>query len=265
MSKRDYYEILGVAKTASDDEIKKAYRSLASKNHPDKGGETAKFQELQEAYATLSDPQKRSIYNQHGHDAPQGGPQWSAHSGMGDPEAFKEMFANMFGQGHPFNDIFGQPQQRQQRHLINMQLEDAYKGKQLRLPGNVAINIPAGVRSGTKFIANDAIYIIEVQPHPKFKRANDDLLIDVEITAIEAMLSVEALLDFLDGSKLQFTIPAGIQNGQVVRLGGKGMKNPENDRFGDLMIRISVTTPKTLTNEQIAFLKTMQHRESFTI
>ena len=262
---RDYYEILEISKTATDDDIKKAYRKKASILHPDKGGDTAKFQELQEAYAALSDPQKRESYNRHGHNAPQGhpGPQWNA--GPGDAEAFKEMFANMFGQGHPFNDIFGQPQQRQQRHLINMQLEDAYKGKQLRLPGNVAINIPAGVRTGTKFIVNDAIYIVEVQPHAKFKRANDDLLIDVEISAIEAMLSVEALLDFLDGSKLQFTIPAGIQNGQVVRLGGKGMKNPENDRYGDLMIRISVTTPKSLTSEQIAFLKTMQHRESFTI
>ena len=79
------------------------------------------------------------------------------------------------------------------------------------------------------------------------------------------MLSVDALLDHLDGSKLQFTIPAGIQNGQVVRLGNKGMKNPENDRFGDLMIRITVTTPKNLTDAEKTFLKTMKHRESFNI
>ena len=269
MSKRDYYEILGIAKSADDAAIKKAYRSLASKHHPDKGGDTAKFQELQEAYENLSDPQKREVYNMHGHNAPQqhaGGPQWS-HSATGGihPDQFKEMFGHMFGGGGGFGDIFGHAQPQKQRHQINMSLEDAYKGKHLKLPGGISINIPAGVRPGTRFHSDHAMYEVQIQPHAKFKRANDDLLVDVEINAIEAMLSVEAILDHLDGSKLQFTIPEGIQNGQVVRLSSKGMKNPENDRFGDLMIRITVTTPKVLTTEQKAFLKTMQRRESFNI
>ena len=271
MSKRDYYEILGIAKDSSEDDIKKAYRKLASKYHPDKGGDTAKFQELQEAYDVISDPQKRAAYNQHGHNAPQsgpGGPQWTHTAGGMTPEQFRDIFGNMFGAGgaSPFGDIFGNVNQtRQTRHIVNMSLEDAYKGKQLRLPGGIAINVPAGVRSGTRFFSDNAIYEIQIQPHVKFKRANDDLLIDVEISAIEAMLSVDATLDHLDGAKLQFTIPAGIQNGQVVRLAEKGMKNPENDRHGDLMIRITVTTPKNLTDEQKAFLKTMQRRESFNI
>lgn len=222
MSKRDYYEILGVAKTADDAEIKKAYRSLASKHHPDKGGDTAKFQELQEAYDNLSDANKREAYNMHGHNPPQqhaGGPQWAHHSNNINPDQFREMFGGMFGAGHPFADIFGQPQPQRQRHIINMSLEDAYKGKHLKLPGGIAINIPAGVRPGTKFHHDNAIYEVQIHPHAKFKRANDDLLIDVEINAIEAMLSVEAILDHLDGSKLQFTIPEGIQNGQVVKIG----------------------------------------------
>jgi molecular chaperone DnaJ len=269
MSKRDYYEILGVAKTADDAAIKKAYRSLASKYHPDKGGDTAKFQEIQVAYDNLSDPQKRAAYDQYGHDAPQqGGPQWTHNAQHINPDQFRDIFGGMFGGGAgPFGDIFGNVHQqaRQTRHVINMSLEDAFKGKQLRLPAGISINIPAGVRTGTRFFNDTAIYEVNVQPHAKFKRANDDLLVDVEINAIEAMLSIEATLDHLDGSKLQFTIPEGIQNGQVVRLGNKGMKNPETDRFGDLMIRITVTTPRGLTDEQKAFLKTMQHRESFNI
>ena len=155
--------------------------------------------------------------------------------------------------------------QRQQRHGINISLEDAYIGKQLKLPGGQTINLPAGIRHGTRFVIDNAIYEVNIAPHIKFKRSNDDLLIDIEITAIEAMLSIDAQLDHLDKSVLQFTIPAGIQTGQVVRLGSKGMKNPESDRPGDLMVRVTVTTPKNLTPDQIAFLKTMQTRNMLTI
>ena len=121
MSKKDYYEVLGVAKSADEAEIKKAYRSLASKTHPDKGGDTAKFQEVQEAYATLSDPQKREMYNQYGHNAPQHnhGQQWTHTGTAGNPvndEAFREMFANMFGNSG-FGDIFGQARQRVAIHV----------------------------------------------------------------------------------------------------------------------------------------------------
>lgn len=264
MSKRDYYDVLGITRSANDTEIKKAYRSLASKLHPDKGGSTEKFQELQEAYDNLSDPQKREAFNRYGHNAPQ---QQAAshqqHGGMS-PDQFSEIFGGMFNHGH-FGDIFGRAQQQVQRHIITITLEDAFKGKQLRLPAGISLNIPAGIRHGTRFHADQSLYEVHIQPHAKFKRADDDLLVDVEINAIEAMLGVDALLDHLDGSKLQFTIPAGIQNGQVVRLSSKGMKNPEIDRQGDLMMRITITIPKTLTTEQKEFLKTMPHRTSFNI
>lgn len=279
MSKRDYYDILGIAKNSSDDDIKKAYRKLAMKYHPDrntdgdKAAAEVKFKELQSAYECLSDPAKRDAYNKHGHQStdPNFGQrstnQWTHTVDI------NEIFGNMFGGGHnPFGGMFngGQPHQQTRReqaprHQLNITLEDAFTGKSLRLPGNITINVPAGVRPGTKFIVEGAIYQIDIHPHAKFKRANDDLLIDVEITAIEAMLSVEAVLDHLDGSKLQFTIPAGIQNGQIVRLGSKGMKNPESDRVGDMMVRITVTTPKALTDEQKTFLRTMQHRDMLNI
>lgn len=280
MSKRDYYEILGVAKNASDDDIKKAYRKLAMKYHPDRntdGDKEAaelKFKEAKEAYECLSDPQKRDAYNRHGHASTDpnfnqgfhpGGPgaQWTHNVNIND------IFGSMFGgAGNPFADMFGRHQQQQpqtQRHVLTITLEDAFTGKQLRLPGGLSINVPAGVRPGTKFYAENAIYQIEIHQHQRFKRSNDDLLVDVDISAIEAMLGVEAQLDHLDKTTLQFSIPAGIQNGQIVRLGSKGMRNPETDRRGDLLVRISVSTPKSLTTEQIAFLKTMQRREMLNI
>lgn len=270
MKKTDYYEILGVAKNSPEDEIKKAYRKLAMKYHPDRNADDdkdaaeVKFKEIKEAYECLSDPSRKEQYDRHGHSsAHTNAQQWNQDVNA---DEFKEMFANMFGHNSPFGDIFGQQTQPQhKRHVVNMSLEDAYKGRVVQLQNGTSFNIPAGVRTGTRIFLDNAIYQINVQPHIKFKRANDDLLIDVEISAIEAMLSVDAQLDHLDDSKLQFTIPAGIQNGQVVRLANKGMKNPETNRFGDLMIRITVTTPRDLTEEQRAFLKTMQHRDLFNI
>ena len=272
MSKRDYYEILGIAKDSSDDDIKKAYRKLAMKFHPDRNADSDKvaaelqFKEVKEAYECLSDSTRRDAYNRHGHNANNPNfnqsPQSHHYSHTVD---INEIFGNMFnGAGNPFTDMFNtRPQQVRQSLIIT--LEDAYTGKQLRLPGGVAMQIPAGVRSGTRFVHEQTIYQVEIRPHAKFKRANDDLLVDVEITAIEAMLGMPAQLDHLDNVQLQFAIPAGIQNGQVVRLGSKGMKNPETDKLGDLMIRITVTTPRNLTDEQIAFLKTMQHRSMLNI
>lgn len=279
MSKRDYYEILGIARDASDDDIKKAYRKLAMKYHPDrntdgdKDSAELKFKEAKEAYECLSDSQKRDAYNRHGHASTDpnfnqgfhpGGhnAQWSHNVNIND------IFSSMFGTANnPFADMFTKHQQQSQtqRHILTITLEDAFTGKQLRLPGGLTINVPAGVRSGTRFFVESAIYQIEIHQHQKFKRANDDLLVDVDISAIEAMLGVDAQIDHLDKTTLQFNIPAGIQNGQIVRLGNKGMRNPETDRRGDLLVRISVTTPKSLTAEQIAFLKTMQRREMLNI
>ena len=272
--KKDYYEVLDVSKNATDDEIKKKYRQLAMKYHPDRntdGDKVAaelKFKEVKEAYECLSDPAKRAAYNQYGHAStdPNFNQSRPGHSGhFSQTVDINEIFGTMFANGHPFGDIFGRQSQQQVRHSLAITLEDAYKGKQLRLPGGLSVNIPAGVRSGARFHIDNNVYQIDIHPHPKFKRANDDLLVDIEITAIEAMLSIEAQLDHLDGAKLQFTIPSGIQNGQVVRLSNKGMKNPETDKFGDLMIRITVTTPRDLSDDQKSFLKTMQHREMLII
>lgn len=279
MSKRDYYEILGLAKNSTDDELKKAYRQLASKYHPDKipgieGSPEKKiaeerFKEVKEAYEILSDSEKRRHYDAHGHAGVdsfnQGGPpQWS-HRTAGNGQ-FEEMFKTFFSQTGGLNEgFFGQQPKQQVIHVVNISLTDAYIGKTIKVDSSVTINIPQGARSGTKFFADNRLYRIDILPHYKFKRANDDLLVDVEIGAIEAMLGVEAILEHLDGVKLQFTVPAGIQAGQIVKLSGKGMKNPETDRQGDVLVRITITVPRTLTDAEKTMLKSITHRESINI
>lgn len=272
-TKRDYYEILGVAKTASDDEIKKSYRKLSMKYHPDRLADKTKeeqdegeasFKEAKEAYEKLSNPQTRAAYDQYGHQDPSmNGFRHGANSA--NASDLEEMLSKMFGTtGHPFGDIFGQ-QARQPRRRINIDLEKAYTGATYR-DNDIHIQLPPGIRDGTKFAHGSIIYVVAIAAHPVFMRANDDLLVDTTINAIEAMLGVDVILEHLDKTQLQFTIPAGIQGGQIVRLGGRGMKNPESDRVGDLLIRVTVTIPQSLSDEQRATLKAiMGHRESFNI
>jgi DnaJ-class molecular chaperone len=268
MSKRDYYEVLGISRAAPPDEIKTKYRQLASKYHPDKvtGADgspekveaESKFKEVKEAYEALIDSDKRRMYDIHGHNSPgqPGQPQWAHNShNMHDVE---DMLKSFFG-----NATF--TTNRQPINVVNISLADAYVGKTIRLDQNVTLNIPKGVRSDTRMYADNKLYRINIQQHYKFKRANDDLLVDVEINAIEAMLGVETILTHLDGAILQFTIPAGIQQGQIVKLAGKGMRNPEFDRYGDVLVRISISIPRNLTDSEKNSLKSLNHRESINI
>lgn len=266
MSKRDYYEVLGVDRNSSDDDIKKAYRKLAMKHHPDRnagdGQKEAeeKFKEVKEAYEALSDPQKKAAYDAYGHNGANRTNFSDGYHGM-DPKEFQDIFANIFGGGG-----FGGFTQakRQQVYSVELTLEQAFSGLTAQIDG-AKVQIPAGVRHGTRFYVADKLYQVSVKQHHKYKRANDELLVDIEIDSIEAMLGVEAFLDHLDGNQLQFTIPAGIQHGQIVKLNGKGMKNPETDRFGDLMIRISIIIPKSLTEEEKTLLRKVKHRDTIKI
>jgi len=266
MSKRDYYEVLGLERSASDEDIKKAYRRLAMKFHPDRntgdGQKEAeeKFKEVKEAYETLSDPSKKSSYDNYGHAG--AGSFHSSNFSDVDQEHFRDIFSQIFGAHAGFGN-FAQAK-KQTIHTVRLTLEQAYCGLTAQIDG-AKVQIPAGTRDGTRFYVADKLYRVHINPHHKFKRANDELLVDATIDSIEAMLGVEAFLEHLDGIKLQFTIPAGIQHGQIVKLNGKGMKNPETDKFGDLMIRISITIPKSLTDEEKDLLKKMKHRDTINI
>lgn len=258
MSGKDYYAILGLSKAASHNEIKAKYRQYAMKYHPDRNiddkiSAEIKFKELQEAYACLSDAQKRAVYDSN----------YRSSNSTQHTKTSAHIFKSFNESGNFANTV--NKTYNTQRHNITISLEDAYNGKQLRIPGNMTINIPQGVRTGTKFFAGQNIYQIDILPHYKFKRSNDDLLIDIEITAIEAILGLDAVLTHLNDVILQFTIQPGIQNGQIVRLAGRGMKNPETDNYGDLMVRVSTTIPINLTDDQKAILEAIPHRKIFNI
>jgi curved DNA-binding protein len=269
MNKKDYYSILGLEKTASEDEIKKAYRKLAMKYHPDRNqGDSSseeKFKEINEAYECLSDANKRRSYDhgpQHNPNFQHGHKTWTFDSG--NSEEFQDMFQTIFGnQGFQFG--FGNTQSRTQRVGITLSLEEAYRGKQVRPNGQTVLNIPAGVRSGTKFFYNNILYFVDINAHPKFQRSNDDLLVDTSISVAEAILGIEAVVEHLDRSKLSFIIPAGIQPGQIIKLAGKGMPNPEISRHGDLLVRVSIQIPRSIDESEREVFTKMLKRQTVDI
>lgn len=254
----DYYQILGVSKSASQDEIKKAYRSLAMKHHPDRGGDQAKFKEINEAYATLSDDQKRAEY-----DNPQ--PQFDPNS-----------FGFDFGAGHPFADLFGfRPRPQSVNRSVQLQtvisLEEAFYGKEMlanitlpsRKEQTVNIKIPAGIHAGTTLRLTgmgddsvpglprgDLLLTVHISDHPKFQRQGDDLLFDHEISCVDAMIGTKIKITSLDNKQLETQIPSGIQNDSVLGLNGHGMPNfNQPGRRGRLLIRVKVRVP-TLSEDQ---------------
>jgi len=261
----DHYQTLGIDRSSSSDDIKKAYRKLASKHHPDKGGDKEKFQEIQKAYDILSDDNKRQEYD---NPQPQG-----FHFDFNGPGGFE----HMFGQGHPFGDIFGFRQQRRPQTNRNVQLqttvslEDAFNGKEvianITLPSGkeqtVNIKIPPGIHEGTTLrlagMGDDAIaelprgdilLNVQILPHAKFVRQGDDLFQEVTINSINAILGTTITLTSIDDKQLETNIPAGIQYGTMIGLPGYGMPNfntPANR--GRLIVKVKIETPE-LSEEQ---------------
>ena len=260
----DYYEVLGVTKDASKDDIKKAYKKLAQKYHPDRyEGDDAKtkFQEINSAYQILGDDQKRAAY-----DNPQ-------------PEGFQFRSSNMGGGGNMDDMIRSMMEEmmgrrtyggRQQYQMANVSisLEEAYTGTTRTLNGK-PFNIPAGARNGMQLLVTDdnvgdIIIVVNIGRHAKFKRSQDDLLTAVQIDAIEAMVGVECNITNIDGKIIKTKIPAGIQNGKLVRVAGMGMPNPEiTGQRGDLLIQVGIAIPNDLTEEEKQAILKVRHRKSF--
>ena len=272
----DYYNTLGVHRGANQDEIKQAFRRMAAQHHPDRGGDTATFQEVQAAYATLSDPEKRQQY-----DNPQ--PQFGGggfHFGGGMPPGFDDFFAQAFGQGG--NPFFGQGFRQPQRNRnLNLQttitLEEAYLGKNLManvgLPSGLEqvleVKIPPGVRDNTVLrlagMGDDTLnnvprgdihLTINIQPHHIYQRQGDDLLRTLTVSCFDAILGKTVKFDTLDGKTLEVNVAPGTQHGQTLAVQGYGMPYMADPRMkGRLLLEINITIPTDLNQQQKDLVK----------
>lgn len=288
----DYYQVLGLTKGASADEIKKAYRKLARKYHPDLNPNDndahKKFQQINEANEVLSDPENRKKYDQYGENWQHGEQyeqqraqyqrqQQSTQGGFGgsDDGDFSDFFSSMFGGGRS---------QQQQRYKgsdyqaeLKLSLRDAVKTHQhtLSVNGkNIRITVPAGASNGQVIKlkgfgapganggpSGDLYITFVISDDAEFKRLNNDLYKTVAIDLYAAVLGGETTVATLDG-KVKLKIAPGTQNGSKVRLKNKGMPiYKKDDAFGDLFITYEVKIPTSITEEQkVLFekLKSMQ-------
>ncbi len=291
MEYHDYYKILGVERSASADDIKKAYRKLAMQFHPDRnpGDKQAeeRFKELNEAYQVLSDPEKRKRYDQLGESYSRwqrtGAPgdfnwgDWTARTGGGTPVdmddlfgegVFSDFFRSLFG---GMGSAAGTTRTRTRgtqavQQPVAISLREAYTGttRQLQI-GNrrVEVGIPAGGRTGTKIRVpgssqsgvGDVYLVLEVAEDPVFERDGNDLHTQVTVDLFTAVLGGEVEVKTMSGNVL-LTIPGGTQPDQVFRIAGRGMpqlKRPEVN--GDLYVRVKIRIPRQLNAKQKSLLE----------
>lgn len=272
MAKQDYYEILGVGKTATADEIKKAYRKKAVELHPDKaGGDEAKFKALSEAYEVLKDPQKRQRYDQFGHAGAQG------FGGQGGFEGFDFSGFGQGGQGFEIdlNDIFGtffggvyRRRGRNVQTAITITFEEAVFGaeKEVQSVGGetVKVKIPAGIENGNSIRVRgkgekisegepgDLLVQVRVRPHTELRREGHNIISEATINMVEAVLGTEIKVNTIDG-RVTLKIPAGTQSGQNIRIAGKGV--PYGRNRGDHVVRVKVEIPQKISKKQRELLE----------
>ncbi|MDQ7072711.1 MAG: DnaJ C-terminal domain-containing protein, partial [Gammaproteobacteria bacterium] len=288
---KDYYQILGVKRDASKDEIKKAYRKLARKYHPDVSKEAnaeAKFKEVGEAYEVLKDSEKRAQYDQFGSNYKNGQsftppPGWGQNAGMGGHGNFSSFFESMFGGsagmgGGRSRDNFYAPGE-DVTAKITISLEDAFNGakKTIRRPagsaetGTLNVKIPAGITSGKKIRlsgqgkagmggkAGDLYLEIVVAPHPQYRLDGQDIFLDLPITPWEAALGAKVTVPTLAG-KINLTIPAGSQSGNKMRLKGRGLPGKE---AGDQFVILQIINPPADSKEAKKLFLQMAEELSF--
>lgn len=290
MAKKDYYEVLGVGKNASDDEIKKAYRKLAIKYHPDKnpGDKEAeeKFKEVSEAHEVLSDKQKRARYDQFGHAGVGGS------AGAGNPfqggnfnfngQSFNFDFggAGSGGLDDIFESLFGFGGGRHRRAnrgddyhaTVVINFEDSIFGTEKTVSSRgreIKVKIPAGIDDGMTILLQgyggdapeeggqkgDLRVQVRVKPHKRLMREGSIILSEEKISMVDAALGAEIEVETVDG-KIRMKVPAGTQSGTPFKLSGHGVPLMRSDgNRGPHIVTVIVETPKNLTRKQKELLE----------
>ncbi len=290
MAKGNYYDILGVSKGASDEEIKKAFRKLAMKYHPDKnpGNKPAeeKFKEINEAYETLSDSKKKSLYDQFGTG------QFSYSQGSRGADPFAEMFRRSRGAGGGFerdsfqgvfSDLFGDfftgehAEERERpssgsnlKYNLTITLEDVATGTDRTIsflrkrngkdtPAKISVKVPAGVvqdqnlkikgegDEGSAGRFGDLYVVINIAAHPLYETKNSDLWLELPISFKTATLGGTAEVPTLTG-KVELKIPEGTPSGQVFRLRDKGLPSVKGSGKGSLFVKVLIDVPVTMSS-----------------
>lgn len=257
----DYYKILGINEKASQDEIKKAYKKLAMKNHPDRGGDTKKFQEISQAYDTLGDEQKRQQY-----DAQQNNPFINVRSGNHGFPDMGDIFGATFGFGGagPFGGFHQRGRNRDLSIRVSITFKQSYTGTQIEARFNtpagraqtVVVDIPPGVQSGQTIrygdLGDDSIpnlprgnlnVTVIVEADPAWERRGNDLITTLTVSVLEAMTGCMKEVTCLDGSTMPLKLRPGIQHGAEFSSGGRGFRDVNTGRVGNLIVMLGVHIP----------------------
>lgn len=285
MAKKDFYEVLGLKKTATEAEIKSAYRKLARAHHPDvdkTAGAEGRFKEISEAYQVLSDPQKKKTYDQFGSAAfepgagggaggPFGGAQGNPFGGGGfyydfssggrgaqDFGGFEDpfsLFEQIFGMGGMGG--YGPRQKQNPTYQLEIDFEDAIHGstKHVQIPTEngrkkeLTIKVPAGVDNGTRMRFENVDIVFRLRRHPDFLREGSDIFSDVILSIPQLVLGDIVEVKTVWGN-VKVKIPTGAEPGSLIRIKDKGMPNLRGSGRGDHYIRIKLEIPKKLSNEE---------------
>lgn len=274
---KDYYNILGLQENASDEDIRRTYKKLAMQHHPDRSGDQNKFQEIEEAYRVLSDPQKKAEWQhqkQFGHAHAQG------HGPFGFSFNFGQDIGDIFRQFHghdPFAQ-FRQPKNSDLRTSLEIDLASTLtqqshhihirsRNGQTRM---VKIDIPRGVQSGMQMrcsghgddsIANQPpgdLYVdIVVRSSNGFTVNGLNLHKKINLNCIDAILGSKIIVTSLENRDFEITIPPATQHGASFRLGGQGLWDINQPVRGDMIVEIALDVPKTISQEQITRLQSL--------
>lgn len=286
MNHKDPYKILGVSRSSSRDEIKRTYRRLAKKYHPDRNPDNkdaeTKFKEVQAAYEVLGDPKRRAQYDQFGSGGPRPDFQAWTSGGASPFEGIQFDFGDSGDLSSIFEQFFHRPGSRQRsrrasrrplsrganlEHTVELSFEEATRGtsREIRLSTGgpegkterIEFHIPAGVADNQRIRVKgkghegpggrgDLMIHCRVKPHPYFRRDGNDILLDLPLSLVEAIRGAKIEIPTLDGIT-RVTVPSGTSGGTKLRLRGKGIQAQRGSKSGDMYVVTSVVVPKKIT------------------